>query len=47
MKKNDVSKVIKHKAWLILKGHVGVDFDKVFAPITSIESVWLLLSLAA
>jgi hypothetical protein len=50
VKKNAVSEVIKHKAWLIAKGYVqqlGVDFDEVFTPVARIESVRLLLALAA
>ncbi|KAF0931465.1 hypothetical protein E2562_004588 [Oryza meyeriana var. granulata] len=42
--------VIKHKARLVAKGYVqqpGVDFDEVFAPVARIESVRLLLALAA
>jgi hypothetical protein len=42
--------VIKHKARLVAKGYVqraGVDFDEVFAPVTRLDSVWLLLAIAA
>ncbi|KAF0931476.1 hypothetical protein E2562_004599 [Oryza meyeriana var. granulata] len=48
--KNAAGKVIKHKARLVAKGYVqqpGVDFDEVFAPMARIESVRLLLALAA
>jgi hypothetical protein len=50
VKKDAAGEVIKHKAWLMAKGYVqqpGVDFDKVFAPVARIESVRLLLALAA
>lgn len=42
--------IIKYKARLVAKGYVqeqGVDFDEVFAPVTRIETVHLLLALAA
>ncbi|KAF0929441.1 hypothetical protein E2562_021546 [Oryza meyeriana var. granulata] len=48
--KNAAGEVIKHKARLVAKGYVqqpGVDFDEVFAPVARIESVRLLLALAA
>ncbi|KAF0891483.1 hypothetical protein E2562_009896 [Oryza meyeriana var. granulata] len=50
VKKNAAGEAIKHKARLVAKGYVqqpGVDFDEVFAPVAHIESVWLLLALAA
>ncbi|KAF0926070.1 hypothetical protein E2562_021786 [Oryza meyeriana var. granulata] len=50
VKKNAAGEVIKHKARLVAKGYVqqpGVDFDEVFAPVARIESVHLLLALAA
>jgi hypothetical protein len=42
--------VVKHKARLVEKGYVqrqGVDFEEVFAPVVRMESVWVLLILAA
>ena len=42
--------VVKHKARLVARGFVqreGIDFEDVFTPIARMESVWLLLALAA
>lgn len=42
--------VIKHKARLVVKGYVqkrGIDFEEVFAPVTRLKTVKLLLALAA
>ncbi|KAF0899665.1 hypothetical protein E2562_021364 [Oryza meyeriana var. granulata] len=50
VKKNAAGEAIKHKARLVAKGYVqqpGVDFDEVFVPVARIESVRLLLALAA
>jgi hypothetical protein len=41
---------MKHKARLVVKGYVqqaGVDFDEVYAPVARLDSVRLLLALAA
>jgi hypothetical protein len=49
-KKNEAGDVIKHKARLVARGFVqqaGIDFDEVFALVTRMESIWLLLALAA
>ena len=49
-KKNTNGKIVKHKARLVAKGYVqkfGVDFLEVFAPVTRMEMVRLLLALAA
>jgi transposase InsO family protein len=50
LKKNSAGEVVKYKARLVAKGYVqqpGVDFEEVFAPVARIESVRLLLALAA
>jgi hypothetical protein len=49
-KKDESGAVIKNKARLVAKGYVlqaGVDFDEVFAPVARMESVRLVLALAA
>ncbi|XP_076937607.1 uncharacterized protein LOC143605339 [Bidens hawaiensis] len=49
--KRDASgNIIKHKAHLVAKGYVqqhGIDFEEVFAPVARIETVRLILALAA
>ena len=48
--KDPEGKIVKHKARLVAKGYAqqqGVDFDEVFAPVAKIETLRLLLSLAA
>ena len=50
MKKDAHGAVLKHKARLVAKGYVqrhGVDYDEVFAPVARLESVRLLLAVAA
>jgi hypothetical protein len=50
LKKNEAGEVIKHKARLVARGFVqqaGIDFDEVFAPVARMESIRLLLALAA
>lgn len=50
LKKDTDGKVVKHKARLVAKGYVqkyGIDFEEVFAPVTRMETVRLLLALAA
>ena len=49
-KRDEARLVTKFKARLITKGYVqrqGIDFDEVFAPVARLESVRLLLALAA
>ncbi|KAD2804715.1 hypothetical protein E3N88_38092 [Mikania micrantha] len=49
-KKSAEGKVLKHKARLVAKGYVqqyGVDYEEVFAPVARMETVRLLLAIAA
>ena len=50
IKRDANGEIIKHKARIVAKGYVqkqGVDFEDVFAPVTRIETIRLLLALAA
>ena len=50
LKKNSAGEVIKHKARLVAKGYVqqeGIDFDEVFAPVARLDTVRVILALAA
>lgn len=50
LKKDANGRVIKHKARLVAKGFVqehDVDYDEVYAPVTRLETVRLLLALSA
>jgi len=50
LKKNELGAVIKHKARLVARGFVqqeGIDYDDAFAPVARMESVRVLLALAA
>jgi len=50
LKKNSAGEVIKHKARLVVKGYVqqeGIDFDEVFAPVARLDTVHVILALAA
>jgi hypothetical protein len=50
VKKDELGNIVRHKARLVVKGYVqraGVDFEEVFAPVARLESVRLILVLAA
>ena len=50
IKRDAQGNVVKHKAIIVAKGYVqkqGIDFDEVFTPVTRIETICLLLALAA
>jgi hypothetical protein len=50
LKRNKAGDIVKHKARLVVRGFVqqeGIDFNEVFALVARMESVRLLLALAA
>jgi hypothetical protein len=50
LKRDEVGAIIKHKARLVARGFLqreGIDFDDAFAPVARMDSVRLLLELAA
>ena len=50
LKKDEAGAVIKHKARLVAHGFIqqeGIDYDDAFAPVARMESVRVLLALAA
>ena len=50
LKKDELGAVIKHKARLVARGFVqqeGIDYDDAFARVARMESVHVLLALAA
>jgi hypothetical protein len=50
LKYNEAGDIVKHKVRLVAKGYVqqhGIDFDEVFAPVVRMESVRLVLAVAA
>jgi hypothetical protein len=50
LKRDEVDAIIKHKTHLVARDFLqreGIDFDDVFAPVAQMESVRLLLVLAA
>jgi hypothetical protein len=50
LKRDGAGNIIKHNAWLVANGYVqqpGVDFDEVFAPVARMESVRMVLAVAA
>jgi hypothetical protein len=49
LKYNEAGVIVKHKARLVAKGYVqqqGIDFDDVFAPVTWMESMQMVLAIA-
>ena len=50
VKRDELSAIVKHKTRLVARGFVqrkGIDFEQVFAPVACMESIRLLLALAA
>ena len=50
VKRDEHGAIVKPKACLVAQGfvqHEGIDFEEVFAPVARVESVRLLLALAA
>ena len=50
LKKNSDSEVIQHKARLVAKGYVqrqGIDFEETFAPVARMDTIRVILALAA
>ena len=50
VKRDENGNIVKYKARLVAKGYIqcpGIDFEEVFAPVARLESVRLLLAIAA
>jgi hypothetical protein len=50
VKKDAQGEILKHKARLVAKGYIqqhNINYDEVFAPVARLESIRLLLALAA
>ena len=50
VKRDETGAIVKHKACLVAKGYVqqeGIDFDEVFMPVAQMESIRMLLTVAA
>ena len=50
VKRDESGTIVKYKARLVARGYVqreGIDFEEVFAPVARMESVRLLLAMAA
>jgi hypothetical protein len=50
VKRDERGNIVKHKARLVVKGYAqrhGIDYDEVFVPVARLDSVRLLIALAA
>ncbi|KAL2251279.1 UNVERIFIED_CONTAM: Retrovirus-related Pol polyprotein from transposon TNT 1-94 [Sesamum indicum] len=50
IKRNEKGEIEKYKARLVAKGYkqkTGIDYDEIFASVARLESIWLIISLAA
>ena len=50
VKKDSMGKIVRHKARLVVKGYAqkhGIDYDEVFSPVARLESIRILISIAA
>jgi hypothetical protein len=50
VKHDEQGRIVKHKARLVMKGYAqrrGLDYDEVFAPVARLDSIRLLIALAA
>ncbi|KAF0921006.1 hypothetical protein E2562_037985 [Oryza meyeriana var. granulata] len=50
LKRDKQGAVVKHKARIVAKGYIqrqGIDYDEMFAPVARMESVRMLLAVAA
>ena len=50
VKRDETGTIVKHKARLVAKGYVqqeGINFDEVFTPVARMESIRMLLAMAA
>ena len=50
VKKDNMGKTVRHKASLVVKGYVqkhGIDYNEVFSPIVRLESIRILIAIAA
>ena len=48
--KKDGDKLVKYKAWLVVKGFSqkqGIDFDEIFSPVVKMSSIRVVLGLIA
>lgn len=50
IKRNADRSISKYKAWLVAKGYVqrhGIDYDEIFAPVARVETIRMVIVLAA